>query len=135
MRYETWETSVPEQIRHDPVWSLRVYRASLFAAELARLDAHALVRVPITAAVASQLVRAVGGVGANIAHGYGHTSAVERAWYYESALGAAREGRDWYLHARPELGDAAALSRIATLSSIARALSGLIHRARRAPCR
>ncbi len=32
MSYEAWELSVPDHIRQDPLWGLRVYRAAMYAA-------------------------------------------------------------------------------------------------------
>ena len=128
--YNEWEETVPEEIRRDPLWSLRVYRASLYSGDVAREDGRVLVHDPLTIEIAAQLVRAVGAVSANIAAGYSRFTRRDRVQSYESALACAREGRDWYFHGRGVLGEQLVLHRVATLGGIARVLIVLISRAR-----
>jgi len=130
VRYDDWERGVPVDIRTDPIWSLRVYRAALYVAELASHDARRLVGNPVTAAIAGRLVAATASIGAQIAAGYSRMSKNDRVPFYELALGAAREARDWYLRARIELGDNAVNARIATLTAVAKVLVVLIDRSR-----
>ncbi len=35
MKYDEWETSVPEEIRNDSLWRMEAYRLALFADEIA----------------------------------------------------------------------------------------------------
>ncbi len=130
MRYDDWERGVPVDIRTDPIWSLRVYRVALYVAELASHDARRLVSNPVTEGIAGRLVEATASIGAQIAAGYSRMSKRDRVPFYELALGAAREARDWYLRARIELGDNAVNSRIATLTAVAKVLVVLIDRSR-----
>ena len=130
VRYDDWERGVPVDIRTDPIWSLRVYRVALYVAELASHDARRLVSNPVTEGIAGRLVEATASIGAQIAAGYSRMSKRDRVPFYELALGAAREARDWYLRARIELGDNAVNSRIATLTAVAKVLVVLIDRSR-----
>ena len=130
MRYDDWERGVPVDIRTDAIWSLRVYRVALYVAELASHDARRLVSNPVTEGIAGRLVEATASIGAQIAAGYCRMSKRDRVPFYELALGAAREARDWYLRARIELGDNAVNSRIATLTAVAKVLVVLIDRSR-----
>jgi four helix bundle protein len=128
--YSEWEVTVPEEIRRDPLWTLRVYRASLYSGDVAREDGRVLVHDPLTMEIAAQLVRAVGAVSANIAAGYSRYTRRDRVQCYEIALASAREGRDWYFHGRDVLGEQLVLNRVGTLAGIARVLIVLISRAR-----
>lgn len=133
MKAESWEQMVPAELKDDPIWRLRVYRAALHAGDLARADGEVLAAIPLTRDIAGQLVRAVGSISANIAEGYSRISPRDRAKFYEYALGSAREGRNWYYQARRDLGEPLVLSRIERLSGIARSLLALIHRTRTPP--
>ena len=133
MKYDDWERGVPIDIRTDPIWSLRVYRVALYVAELASHDARRLAASPVTEGVAARLVEATASIGAQIAAGYSRMSKKDRVPFYEVALGAAREARDWYLRSRVELGENAVNARIATLTAVARVLVVLIDRNRSAP--
>jgi len=130
VRYEDWEKTVPLQLRGDPLWSLRVYRAALYAGELAGRDGRQLAEHPATERVSGRLVSSVGSIGANIAEGYSRHSRRERANFYEYAVGSAREARDWYYTVRAELGEATVLARLSTLTAIAKVLLVLIDRTR-----
>jgi four helix bundle protein len=130
VKYDDWEHGVPVDIRTDPIWSLRVYRVALYVAELASHDARRLATNPVTEGVAGRLVAATASIGAHIAAGYSRMAKKDRIPFYEMALGAAREARDWYLQARIELGDNAVNARIATLTAVAKVLVVLIDRSR-----
>jgi four helix bundle protein len=126
MRYEDWERLVPETITGDALWSLRVYRLALFAADLAWRDVTDLVGDRRTLSLADQLYRAIGSVSANIAEGYGRGFSKERAHFYEYALGSAREARDWYFKGRHVLGDEVSGHRLDLLTQIIRLLLVMI---------
>jgi four helix bundle protein len=130
VKYDDWERGVPVDIRTDPIWSFRVYRVALYVAELASHDARRLAANPVTHDVAGRLVAATASIGAQIASGYGRMAKQDRIPFYEAALGAARESRDWYLQARIELGSNAVSARIATLTAVAKVLVVLIDRSR-----
>ena len=74
MNYSEWEKTVAKTITDDPLWNLKVYRLALFLAAITWNDVTKLLQDQRTLAVADQLYRAVGSVGANIAEGYGRSS-------------------------------------------------------------
>ena len=96
----SWEQEVPAAITGDTLWRLRVYRLSLYVADLGWQDVTALIRDGRTRALADQLYRALGSISANIAEGYSRGTGRDRALFYRYALGSARESRDWYYKAR-----------------------------------
>ncbi len=100
MRFEAWAVGVPQEITRDSLWNMKVYRLSLFLADLAWEDVTKLAADTRAVKVADQLYRAVGSIGANLAEGYGRHSGKERAHFYEYSLGSARESRHWYYMAR-----------------------------------
>jgi four helix bundle protein len=126
MRYEDWEQLVPKTITGDALWSLRVYRLALFAADLGWQDVTRLVGDRRTQSLADQLYRAIGSVSANISEGYGRGSSKERAHFYEYALGSAREARDWYYKGRHVLGEDVSAHRLDLLTQITRLLLVMI---------
>jgi four helix bundle protein len=119
MRYEDWERLVPETTTGDALWTLRVYRLALFAADLCWNDVTRLVGDRRT-------FRAIGSVSANIAEGYGRGSSKERAHFYEYSLGSAREARDWYYKGRHVLGEEVTVHRLDLLTQIIRLLLVMI---------
>jgi len=52
--------------------------------------------LPRTRGLIDQLIRAVGGISANLEEGYGRSGPHDRARFYEYALCTARESRGWY---------------------------------------
>lgn len=128
--YETdlgrWEEEVPDAIRNDALWRMRVYRLSLLVCDLGWDDVSALYRDARTQSLAGQLYRALGSIGANIAEGYSRGSGKDRARFYEYALGSARESRDWYFKARRRLGQGLAEERMDLLAEIIRHLLKVI---------
>jgi four helix bundle protein len=118
MTYEEWELSVPPEITGDPLWNMEVYRWSLFAADIAWTDVTKLAADRRTVQLASQLVDAVGSIGANISEGYSRQSGKDQARFYEYALGSARESRTWYFDARHVLGNKVATHRMQLLTKI-----------------
>ena len=133
--YERWEQSVPAQLRGDPLWSFRVYRAALYAAAIGDEDASWLSRQRRSAHRVEQLSRAVDSISANIAEGYSRGFVKERARFYEYALGSAREARDWYYKLRRDLPDEVLVARLTLLTRIIRTPTVLIPRHRGKPLR
>lgn len=70
MDYATWEKAVPDAITRDPLWRMRVYRLSLFVADVGWPDVTRLARDRRTTALSDQLYRALGSIGANTAEGF-----------------------------------------------------------------
>jgi four helix bundle protein len=73
----------------------------------------------------------VGRVGANIAEGYGRSGALDRARFFEYALGSARESQHWYFSVEEVLGTELTAHRIAQLVEIRRLLLSMIRAARK----
>lgn len=120
--FEDWITTVPDEIRRDPLWRVQAYRLALFVGEESWPHVSRLVQDLRTRALSDQLYRAVGSVSANIAEGYSRGGGRDRARFYEYALGSAREARDWYYKARHTLGDEVATQQIDRLAQLTRLL-------------
>ena len=92
MTYTEWEQTVPQTITGDPLWGMKVYRLALFLGAIAWQDVTKLLQDKRTIALADQLYRAVGSIGANIAEGYGRGSQRDQVrFYYQALLRRARE--------------------------------------------
>ena len=126
MTFESWKEEVPDSIRDDPLWGMRVYRVSLFASDVCWRDAGTLRGDDRAQSLADQLYRAVGSVGANIAEGYSRGTGKDRARFYEYALGSARESRDWYFKGRFVLGKEVTQHRLAFMTEIIRLLLSIV---------
>jgi four helix bundle protein len=122
--------TVPEDMRQDPLWGLRVYRSALYAAELGRRDSAWLAKKTGYGNLADQLSRATSSISVNIAEGYSRRGRRDRGRFYEYALGSARESRDWYYQAREAMGDNATLARVSLHTSIVRIMTVLTRSAR-----
>lgn len=125
---DRWAESVPDPIRRDPLWRMRVYRLALFASDRGWTNVEALHGDRRTRAMADQLARALGSVSANIAEGYSRGSGRDRARFYEYALGSAREARDWTYQGRHTIGTGQAERHVALLSEIVRQLLVIVQR-------
>jgi four helix bundle protein len=125
MTYKGWETSVPDSIARDPLWTVEAYRLALFASELAWADIQKLRRQHLYR-LADQLYSAVGGIGAQIAEGYSRRTGKDRARFYEYALGSGREARDWYYKSRHVLGPAVVDHRLKLHAGIIRLLMRMV---------
>lgn len=122
VNYPEWEASVPEAIKGDVLWKMKVYRLALFSSEFGWQDVTKLMGDKRTTGLADQLYRALGSISANIAEGYSRGSGKDRARFYEYALGSARESRDWYYKARFILSDTVIQHRINFITEIIRLL-------------
>jgi four helix bundle protein len=125
--------SVAEQVRLDPLWGLRVYRAALYAGELGTRDSAWLAKQPGCAEVARQIALSTSAISLEIADGYSRRARRDRVRFYESALGNARMSRDCYYKARAALGENAAGARISLHTSIIRILMVLLRKDRPHP--
>ena len=126
--FDEWVATVPDSIRRDALWRMRVYRLALYAGDLGWHDVTRLHRDGRTRKTADQLSRALGSISANIAEGYSRGSGRDRARFYEYALGSARESRDWYFQGRHVIGEAAAIERMDRLGEIIRQLLVIVQK-------
>ena len=105
MNYVEWEKTVPDVIRNDLLWKMKVYRFALFLSEVCWNDVSKLAKDTRTKSLSNQLYRSVGSIAANLEEGYSKLSSKDRARFYEYALGSARESRGWYYRGRHVLGE------------------------------
>jgi four helix bundle protein len=124
--YRKWEEMISPRFRRDTLWRTTAYRYAMYLSDLAWEDATVLERRVITRALAAQILRAVGSIGANIADGYGRGSGRDRVRLYEYALCSARESASWYHSTRHALGDDVARARIDFIQRISRLLLATI---------
>jgi len=116
----------------DALSTVTAYRLAVELATATWPDAKALARDEFTQAVAPQLLRAAGSIGANVAEGYGRASSRDRARYYEYALGSARETAHWYRVVRPQFKGNDLTARLRLLRRIKQLLVAMISDERRA---
>jgi four helix bundle protein len=105
MNYTEWEKKVPDVLREDMLWKMKVYRLSLFLSDICWKDVSNLAKDPRTKSLANQLYRSCGSICANLEEGYSKASPKDRARFYEYSLGSARETRGWYYRGRHILGE------------------------------
>jgi four helix bundle protein len=103
MNYAEWLSTVPSEITNDPIWKLEVYRLALFANDIGWEDILKLSQEKLMFSVADQLHRSLGSISANLTEGYSRSKGLDRARFFEIALGSARESRDWYYQSRHSL--------------------------------
>ena len=126
MNFAEWEKSVPETFTADTLWKMKAYQYALYLSDLSWQDVTELMKDKRTIALADQLYRSVGSVGANLAEGYSRSTGKDRALFYQYALGSARESRDWYYKARFVLGNTIFEHRTRILTEIIRLLLTMI---------
>ncbi len=126
MNYSEWEAGVPDVLRGDSLWQVKVYRLALFLADLGWYDVTKLMQDRRTRGLADQLYRSLGSVSANIAEGYSRGTGKDRARFYEYALGSARESRDWAYKGRHVLGEPVVNHRLNLLTQVIRLLLTMI---------
>jgi four helix bundle protein len=111
---------------------VQAYNIARRLGELVWDDTDGMMGNPRLTEVASQLVRAVGSIGANIAEGYARRSRPDRIRYYEYALGSTEEALSWYQTARRALEPDAFEARTGDLVSIRRLVLVMIRNERAA---
>src|SRR5512134_2349900 len=100
MNYTEWLSTVPSEITNDPIWKLEVYQLALFAADIGWEDVLRLSKEKLIFSIADQLHRSLDSISANLTEGYSRSKGLDRARFFEIALGSARESRDWYHKSR-----------------------------------
>ncbi len=118
MNYAEWLSTVPTEITNDPIWKLEVYRLALFADDIGWHDILALSKNNLMWGVADQLHRSLGSISANLTEGYSRSKGLDRARFFEFALGSARESRDWYYKSHYVLPDEVIKHRMEPLTRI-----------------
>lgn len=129
MDFENWVREIPDEIKKDAVWTLKVYRIALFMSDLAWRDTKPILDQKLFS-LSDQLYRSTGSISANITEGYSRHSHKEQARFYEIALGSAREAKDWYFKSRHTLGRKISLHRIKVLTTISKLLLTMINERR-----
>lgn len=130
--FEEWQESVPDEIKSDALWTLKVYRLALFASDIGWYDVTKLAQDARTKDLSGQLYRSLGSECANIEEGYSKASAKDQARFYEYALGSARESRGWYYRGRFGLTERVVTHRIKLQTEIIRLLLTMVPQQRRA---
>jgi len=100
MKYEDWETQVPDALKDDPLWQMEAYRLALFLHDLTWEDCGRLMKDIRGREIAKQLIRSVGSISANIEEGYGRGFGRDYARFLSFSVGSARETRGWYYRGR-----------------------------------
>ena len=100
MKYEEWLATVPDSLKRDPLWQFNVYPKAVFLYDLLWEDCESLMKDVRGRAIAEQIIRSGGSIGANIEEGFGRGFGNEFAYFLRVALGSARETRGWYYRAR-----------------------------------
>lgn len=130
---QEWEKTVPPAITGDVLWNHKVYRLSLYAADVGWEDVTKLAQDRRTSSLSDQLNRALGSISSNYAEGFSRGTGRARATFYEYSLGSARESRDWYYKARHVLGEETVNHRLTLQSEIIRLLLTILPNERQAP--
>lgn len=118
MNYQTWERSVPPQIRADGAWSAEAYRLALFLADIAWHDANDLAKHRRTIKLGGELLEAMSGVAAGLARSHDRSAAGESRLALEDALASARAGAGYYHGCRHVLGQEIIMHRIRVLNHV-----------------
>ena len=132
MTFEEWQGGVPERIRAEPEWRFYAYPRALFLYELTWEDCGKFARDRRGRAIAEQVIRSAGSIGANIEEGYGRGIGSKSYLYFlRVAIGSARETKGWYFRARQLLSSEALEQRLALLDEIISLLATEISRHRK----
>lgn len=98
--FEQWQESMPEAMQAGPLWKTEFYRKALFLYDLCWLDTEPWLNDARGKAIAQQIIRSCGSIGANIEEGYGRGFGRDYARFLTIAVGSARETQGWYVRAR-----------------------------------
>ena len=126
--FDQWEKRQLPEITSDVMWKMDSLRVAFYLLELARSDLPALRRAYGMERVATQLIRAVGSIGANLTEGFSRATLPDRARFFSYALGSVRESIWWYATARDGLDDDRFRRRLAVLVRERRLLIATLRR-------
>jgi four helix bundle protein len=124
--FDAWLKTVPEAFTKDQLWRIEVYRLALYLVDIGWKDLEIIRKNPATRPMSDQLCRSLGSISANISEGFSRRSALEKARFYEYALGSARESRGWYYQCRHVFNESTIDNRYNILTSIVRLLITMI---------
>ena len=121
--FEAWEKQASAALRRSPLWGSVVYRKAMYLYDLAWQDCDVLKTDFRGKTVASQLIRSVGSIAANLEESFGRgVQTPDFRRILRIALGEAREARGWYLRSRHMLAGEVVEQRVALLDEIIRLL-------------
>jgi four helix bundle protein len=101
VNFEEWKREVPERIKAEPEWKFYAYPRALFLYDLVWKDCEKFVQDRRGRAIAEQVIRSGGSIGANIEEGYGRGIGTRSYLYFlRVATGSARETKGWYFRSR-----------------------------------
>lgn len=120
-----WATSISPEETSDPLWNLLAYRVARCLVDQAQGDGVLLAR-NVDPRTVSQLTRAIGSIGANVAEGYSRRSGADRSRFYGYALGSTREAMLWYRSVAWSLDESSLSLRMAFLTQERRLLLGML---------
>lgn len=106
------------------MWKFHAYRVALYMLDLANRDVQSLRAHRAFPHQTDQLLRAVSSISANIAEGFGRSSAADRSRCLGIALGSLRESFTWYRAIADELEPETAELRFEQLAELRRILVG-----------
>jgi four helix bundle protein len=126
-----WERTCPAAITSDVLWTLDVYRASMYLIHLTRGDRRLMRASRADLTLMSQLIRAVASISANLAEGYSRSTRPDRLRFLDYALGSARECIPWYEALRDDALDAIIDERMDMVARVRSMLLGLMQSLRK----
>ena len=100
MTYQEWLATVPDYLKRDSLWQFNIYPKAVFLYDLLWEDCECLMKDVRGKAIAGQIIRSGGSIGANIEEGFGRGFGAEFGYFMRVAIGSARETRGWYYRAR-----------------------------------
>ena len=100
MTYDEWLATVADNLKRDSLWQFQVYPKAMFVYDLLWGDCEVMMKDVRGRAIAEQIIRSGGSIGANVEEGFGRGFGAEFAYFLRVALGSARETRGWYYRAR-----------------------------------
>ena len=118
MTYEEWEAEIHERVKQEPTWQFLGYRKALFLYDLVWDDCARLTRDRRGRAIAEQLIRSAGSIGANVEEGHGRGYGKQRNWFFTVAIGSTRESKGWYWRARKLLSEEVLEHRLALVDEV-----------------